>query len=183
MLQGDAFAKIGSTTGTLYVANNLVAGHSYTFYVVARDAAGHTSAPSAPLTATAQQGLPTWSPSPSPSPSPRTSPSAGSACRVGYAVNDWGGGFTATVTVTNTGATGISGWTLGFAFPGDQRISPPGWSATWAQSGGAVTATNLDWNRSIAPGQSVQIGFNGAYTGANTRPAAFTLNGTTCATA
>ncbi|MGW5264498.1 cellulose binding domain-containing protein, partial [Microbispora sp. NPDC004025] len=30
------------------------------------------------------------------------------------------------------------------------------------------------------PGQSTQIGFQGTYTGANPKPAAFTLNGTTC---
>ncbi|WP_143737710.1 cellulose binding domain-containing protein, partial [Microbispora sp. GKU 823] len=39
---------------------------------------------------------------------------------------------------------------------------------------------NLDWNKTITPGQSIQIGFNGTYTGANPKPTAFTLNGTTC---
>ncbi|MEN3541420.1 cellulose binding domain-containing protein, partial [Microbispora sp. ZYX-F-249] len=99
---------------------------------------------------------------------------------VTYAANDWGGGFTTTITIANTGTTAINGWTLKFTFPGTQKISPPGWSATWTQTGAAVTAVNLDWNKTINPGQSTQIGFQGTYTGANPKPAAFTLNGTTC---
>jgi cellulose 1,4-beta-cellobiosidase len=55
-----------------------------------------------------------------------------------------------------------------------------GWSATWAQSGSAVTATNAAWNGALAPGASVDIGFNGSHSGTNTAPTSFTLNGTTC---
>ncbi|WP_405089109.1 cellulose binding domain-containing protein [Microbispora sp. NBC_01389] len=108
------------------------------------------------------------------------SPSAGGTCKVAYATNDWGGGFTATITITNAGTATINGWTLKFAFPGTQKITPPGWSATWTQSGTSVTAANLDWNKTIGAGQSVQIGFQGTYTGSNPKPTAFTLNGTTC---
>lgn len=97
-----------------------------------------------------------------------------------YATSDWGGGFTATVTVTNRGATAVNGWTLKFTFPGTQKVTMPGWSATWTQTGANVTATNLDWNKTLSPGQSIQLGFNGTYTGANPRPTAFTLNGTAC---
>lgn len=105
------------------------------------------------------------------------------ACRVTYSVNDWGGGFTANLVVANTGGTTITGWTLAFAFPGNQRITPPGWSAVWSQPAGSpdVTATNLDWNRVLGPGAATNIGFNASYTGSNPRPAGFTLNGRTCA--
>src|SRR5882672_8853679 len=72
------------------------------------------------------------------------------ACSVTYSASNWGGGggFTANLHVTNLGDT-LNGWTLAFAFPGNQRVTPPGWSATWAQAAGSpnVTATNLDWNR------------------------------------
>ncbi|WP_328855773.1 cellulose binding domain-containing protein [Microbispora hainanensis] len=180
MKQGADFVKIGSTTSTLYIAEGLVAGTSYTFYVVARDAAGNTSEPSNTLTATAQSGLPTFSPSPSPSPSPSVSPSSGIRCKVTYAANDWGTGFTTNITINNTGTTTINGWTLAFTFAGNQKISPPGWSATWTQTGNSVTAANFDWNKTIKPGESVQIGFQGTYTGSNPTPTAFTLNGTTC---
>jgi hypothetical protein len=103
------------------------------------------------------------------------------ACTVDYTVNDWGGGFTATVRINNLGDP-LAGWTLGFAFPGNQRVQH-GWSANWTQPAGsaAVTATNLSWNANVATGASVELGFNGTYSGANPRPTSFTVNGTVCA--
>lgn len=107
---------------------------------------------------------------------------AASACTVDYKVlSQWGSGFTAQVTVANTGTSPVSGWTLGFAFAADQRVTN-GWSAAWAQDGADVTARNLSWNAAIPPGGRVQIGFNGASTGTNPAPSAFTLNGTPCKT-
>jgi cellulase/cellobiase CelA1 len=126
--------------------------------------------------------------SPSPTPSPTTSPTSsptptptftGTGCRVTYSVNDWGGGFTGTITIANPGSAAWSGWTLAFAFPGNQKISQ-GWSATWAQSGTQVTATSLSYNGSVPGGGSTSIGFNGTYTGTNIAPTAFTVNGMTC---
>jgi endo-1,4-beta-xylanase len=104
---------------------------------------------------------------------------AGSACRVTYTTSDWNTGFTASVHVANTGTTAITGWKLTFAFTAGQVVTN-GWSATFSQSGSAVTATNAAWNGTIAPGGSVDVGFNGSHTGANPRPASFALNGTTC---
>lgn len=48
------------------------------------------------------------------------------------------------------------------------------------RSGAAVTARNESCNGVVPAGGSVSIGFNGSYTGANPRPAAFTLNGSAC---
>jgi endoglucanase len=107
------------------------------------------------------------------------------SCRVTYGVNDWGGGFTASLSIANTGTSAISGWTLAFTFPGSQRISN-GWVANWTQAAGSanVTATNLDHNRVIAAGQSVTgLGFNASYAGTNAAPTAFTVNGQSCAAA
>jgi hypothetical protein len=107
---------------------------------------------------------------------------AASACEVGYhVVSQWGSGFTAQVTVANTGTSPVSGWTLGFSFAAGQRVTQ-GWSATWAQEGADVTARNLSWNAGIPPGGSVTIGFNGSSGGTNPAPAAFTLNGAPCKT-
>nr|WP_239177907.1 glycoside hydrolase family 9 protein [Actinoplanes octamycinicus] len=137
----------------------------------------------------AEPGGPTTSPSPSPSvsdsPSPSPSPSASASpaptgpCRVGYSTNDWGSGFTATVTVTNTSQTTINTWKLLFAYDAGQRAGQA-WSATVTQSGTQVTATNLTYNGTLAPGASTSFGFNGTTTGTNPRPTAFTLNGATC---
>jgi endoglucanase len=127
-------------------------------------------------------------PNPTPTtPTPTTpGPTPGpTSCRVTYTVqNDWGAGFTTQVTIANTGSTAITGWTLGFAFGGNQRISN-GWSATWDQpaSSANVTAVNVDHNRVIAGSGSTTIGFNANYSGTNTRPSSFTLNGQTCSSA
>ena len=56
------------------------------------------------------------------------------------------------------------------------------WSGAFTQTGSAVAVTNAAWNGTIQPGGSVELGFNGSHTGTNPKPAAFTLNGSTCTT-
>lgn len=103
------------------------------------------------------------------------------ACQVDYTIqNDWGSGFVTNLRLTNLGDT-LNGWTLAFTFAGNQRIQLPGWSATWAQNGTGVTASNLDWNRTLTAGQFTEFGFQAGYSGANAKPTSFTVNGTTCA--
>ena len=105
------------------------------------------------------------------------------ACSVTYTAPNWGGGggFTANLHVTNLGDA-LNGWTLSFAYPGNQRITPPGWSANWTQAAGSanVTATPMDWNRTLTANQSIDIGYNGTFTGTNTAPTSFAMNGVTC---
>ena len=122
-------------------------------------------------------------PTPTPTPTPTLTPtptSPASSCRVAYATNDWNTGFTGTVTVTNTGTTTLNPWTLQWSFTAGQRITQA-WSARVTQSGAAVTATGEAWSASLAPGASVNFGFNGTHTGSNPRPTSFTLNGAACA--
>ncbi|WP_232326091.1 cellulose binding domain-containing protein [Microbispora sp. ATCC PTA-5024] len=176
------YLRAGTTTSPFFVEGGLVTGRTYTYFVVAEDAAGNLSLPSDLLAALAREGFPTPSPSPSPTPTPTPTPTP-QGCAVTYADTSWSTGFTASVTITNTGAAPIDGWTLRFAFPSTGQRLTQGWSATWSQSGSAVTAVNMPWNAVIRPGASVQIGFNGAHTGADPHPAAFTLNGTACSTA
>jgi len=107
--------------------------------------------------------------------------SAPSGCTVTYRTNDWGTGFTATVTLADTGTEPVDGWTLGFAFPGNQHLDT-GWNATWTQDGAKVTAAAPAWNTTLQPGSSTTLGFNASYSGANQAPASFTLNGAPCAT-
>ncbi len=105
--------------------------------------------------------------------------SASATCRVAYSVNDWGSGFTGSVTLTDTGDSPVDGWTLGFDWPGDQRIST-GWNAVWTQTGSHVTAGDPDWNPTLTPGTATTLGFNATYTSGNPPPTAFTLNGRPC---
>ena len=102
------------------------------------------------------------------------------ACTVDYAVNDWGSGFTATVAIDNKGTAPINGWTLSYSYSGNQTLSGSGWSGSWSQSGKNVTVTNLGWNATIQPAAAVSIGANFNYTGTNTAPTAFVVNGTPC---
>jgi hypothetical protein len=150
------------------VLTGLSPATQYVAVVRARDVAGNLSAASATVTFTT---LPD---------------TTGGRCRVVYSASNWGGsnGFTASVTVTNTGTATLTGWTLAFTFPAGQRVTD-GWSATWNQPTGSanVTAVNMPWNGNLAPNASTGMGFNGSHTGSNPAPAAFTLNGNTCTTA
>jgi hypothetical protein len=114
-----------------------------------------------------------------PPPTPTPTQSSGGACKVTYAVNQWPGGFTANLTITNTGTTALSSWNLTFTFPGSQQVTQ-GWSATYAQQGANVTVTNASYNGSIPVGGSVNPGFNGSWSGSNPSPTSFSLNGSKC---
>jgi endoglucanase len=102
------------------------------------------------------------------------------SCTVAYRVDSsWGSGFTATVTLKNTGQAAVKGWTLGWTFPGDQRITNA-WNASVSQSGASVVARDAGWNGTLAPGATASFGFQAGYSGANAAPARFTLNGAAC---
>jgi hypothetical protein len=106
------------------------------------------------------------------------STSAGT-CHVTYTPNEWQGGFTADVTIGNTGSTAVSGWTLKFSFPGDQKVTSA-WNGKVSQSGTAVTAADAGYNGGISPGASASFGFQGTWTANDSSPTAFTLNGAAC---
>jgi cellulase/cellobiase CelA1 len=134
------------------------------YYVRARDAVGNVSIASNTVT------LPTTSP---PTPPPST-------CRVTYGnQSEWQGGFVARVTVHNTGAAPVDGWTVTFSFPGDQQVTS-GWNATIGQTGAAVTARNVDWNRVLAPNGSATFGIQGRWSASDAPPTGFSLNGAPC---
>lgn len=102
------------------------------------------------------------------------------ACAVTYKVDSvWNTGFTATVTVKNTGPATVNGWQLTWTYPGGQRTTGA-WNATVTQSGTSVSARDAGWNRTIAPGATASFGVQGTYTGTNPSPTGFTLNGSAC---
>ncbi|MCG8926329.1 cellulose-binding domain-containing protein [Lentzea sp. CC55] len=101
-------------------------------------------------------------------------------CAVVYrVVGQWPGGFQATVTVRNTGTAPVDGWTVQWAFATGQVVNEM-WNATPRQFRGLVNAVNVHYNPKIAPGGSVEIGFNGSARGDNAVPKAFSLNGVPC---
>ena len=105
----------------------------------------------------------------------------GASCQVSYEnQSDWGTGFTGNISIINTSSSAIQGWTLTWQWPGNQQISGD-WNATAAQSDNNVTLTGLDSNSTIAPGATISgIGFNANYSGANTPPMIFYVNGVQC---
>ncbi|CAL9596416.1 GH12 family glycosyl hydrolase domain-containing protein [Streptomyces sp. enrichment culture] len=103
-------------------------------------------------------------------------------CQVAYDTTVWQGGFTANVTVKNTGSTAVDGWRLGFTLPSGQRITNA-WNATLSGSSGAVTASPVAHNARIPAGGTQSFGFQGTYSGGFAEPSAFTLNGTACSVA
>ncbi|WP_433383649.1 PQQ-dependent sugar dehydrogenase [Actinoplanes sp. CA-142083] len=112
---------------------------------------------------------------------PRTGTTTpGAACAVRYELNQWSTGFTAAVTVTNTGPA-VSSWALTWTFAGNQRIGNA-WNATYSQSGQAVTVRNASWNGSVAANGTVTFGFQAGYSGTNAAPTDFRLNGVNCST-
>ncbi len=81
-------------------------------------------------------------------------------------------GFTANITVTNTGGTASDGWRLDWTFA-DGQVIGDSWNTVAIQSGAAVSAYDAQWNRMLSPGGSASFGFNATWSGANTTPASF----------
>jgi hypothetical protein len=103
------------------------------------------------------------------------------ACQITYTPDQWTGGFTADVTIANTGSSAIDGWTLTFTFPGNQQITDA-WNGVESQSGENVTITNESYNGTIAAGSSASLGFQGTWTTSDASPTSFDVNGEACST-
>ncbi|MFV2102865.1 GH12 family glycosyl hydrolase domain-containing protein [Micromonospora sp. LOL_024] len=113
-------------------------------------------------------------------PPPTTPPPSGSgACAVTYTANSWNNGFTADVRITNTGSSTVNGWTLAYSLPAGQQVTNS-WNATVSQSGSSVTARNVGYNGTIAPGGTASFGYQGTLNGGYSSPTSFTLNGAAC---
>jgi endoglucanase len=109
-------------------------------------------------------------------------PAPAPTCGVDYTVHGtWPDGFNTQVTIRNTGDEPIVGWQLRWSFLGGQH-AVHSWNATIEQAGATVRASNLDWNATIEPGDSVTFGLIGVNPGGpNPVPGLFTLNGAACA--
>ena len=127
----------------------------------AKDAAGNRSARSGTVTVTTSAS------------------SASGGCKVTYTQNSWAGGFTANVTLANTGTSAWNGWTATWTWPGDQKVTSA-WNAQVGQSGAKVTAVNLGYNGAVPAGGSTSFGFQGTWSSSNASPTAFSVNGNAC---
>jgi hypothetical protein len=179
--------SIGSTTGLISGTPTTAGTSSVTVTATDSTGAKGTASFTWTISSTTSSPSPTpTSPSPtptSPSPSPTTSspPPSSSACEVSYVPDDWTGGFTADITITNTGTSAIDGWTLAFTFPGDEQITDT-WNGVTTQSGESVKITNESYNATISSGGNTTLGFQGTWTNSDAPPTSFTVNGVTCTT-
>ena len=103
------------------------------------------------------------------------------SCHVTYTItNQWNTGFTAALTINNTSSTAVAGWTLKWTFGNGQTVTQL-WNGSETQAGANVTVSNLNYNANIPAGGSLTgVGFQGTWSGTNSVPTAFTLNGTAC---
>lgn len=105
---------------------------------------------------------------------PAPPPSSGG--NVQYAVtNDWGSGFQAQVTITNTGATALTGWTVEFDLAA-------GINSLWdaqivSHVGNHYVVKSAGWNDAIAAGGSTSFGFTAGPGGASSAATNFVLKG------
>ncbi|MEV0614338.1 glycoside hydrolase family 3 N-terminal domain-containing protein [Nonomuraea sp. NPDC050404] len=142
-LQGSA-ESVATTAATASASlTGLTPNTSYTFAVYARDAAGNRSPRSGTVTLTTTGG------------------GTGGGCTATPSTqSQWGNGYVIQVTVTNTGTTARSGWTVRFTVPAGHTVAG-GWNATFSLSGQNATATNVGHNGSLGPGASATFGFQG----------------------
>src|SRR6218665_2915862 len=83
--------------------------------------------------------------------------SQGAAASCVYKIsNEWNTGLTGEIVVTNSSATAVNGWTVGWQYATNRVTSS--WNVSLSGSN-PYTATNIGWNGSLQPGASVSFGF------------------------
>lgn len=121
-----------------------------------------TSAPpsSSPTPSPSTGSQPPTTPPPSTTPPPTTPPATG--CTAAVTVNQWQGGYTASVNVT-AGAAAIHAWTVSMSLPSGAVVTNT-WNAT-ASGTGPTRFANVSYDGSLGAGQTTNFGFQGTGTG------------------
>jgi chitodextrinase len=151
---GGTFSQVGTPSGTSFANSGLAPNTAYRYQVRARDAAGNTSPVSNTVTVTTPAG---------------GGGGGSGTCSVTASVqSQWSTGYVLNVTVTNTGGSTTSGWSVPLTMPsGHQQTG--GWGAAFTTSGQSVTARNLSYNGALGPNQSVSWGFQASRPDGNTQ--------------
>jgi serine/threonine protein kinase len=132
-------AVVAGVAAAVLVAAGIVVG------VLVSDSDGKTGSLGTPVPETS---------TPSSAPAPPEVP----ACTAAFAVgNTWPDGYEAAVTVRNEGDQDVTGWQLTWTLPDGHEINNL-WGGQDTQDGTAVTVTNDDYNVTIRPGASIEVG-------------------------
>lgn len=101
----------------------------------------------------------------------------GTGIKATYATtSQWNSGFVANYTITNTGTTPLTNWQLQFSLPTGESVANL-WNGHVTQSGTQYTVTPQSYNTTIAPGDSVTVGFQGAQSGTYSPPTNVSIGG------
>ncbi|MEU9083953.1 cellulose binding domain-containing protein [Streptomyces sp. NPDC048357] len=93
--------------------------------------------------------------------------------------SSWSGGYTGQYVITNHTGQAQSDWTLQFDLPAGTKIDSL-WNGTHTVSGRRVTVKPADWNRELAAGASVTVGFVTSGSGSPGDPTGCLINGVKC---
>ncbi|MGC4946419.1 cellulose binding domain-containing protein [Streptomyces sp. DT224] len=91
----------------------------------------------------------------------------------------WTGGYTGQYVVTNDTGSAKTGWTLEFDLPAGTKLSSL-WNGDHTVSGNHVTVRPAGWNKRLAAGQSVTVGFVAASDGTAADPTGCLIDGSKC---
>ncbi|WP_250213914.1 glucuronyl esterase domain-containing protein [Acrocarpospora catenulata] len=135
--QGATDPQLGTTTTNSITLTGLTPNTQYQVYVRARDGAGNLSAVSNTVQITTQPGT-----------------STGGCSAVATVQTQWNNGYVIQpLTITNTGTSTITGWTVTFTLPAGHTLTGS-WNGTVTVSGQTVTVRNVSHNGTLAPGAS-----------------------------
>ncbi|MFJ3084959.1 cellulose binding domain-containing protein [Streptomyces sp. NPDC086838] len=91
----------------------------------------------------------------------------------------WTGGYTGQYVVTNDTGAAKSDWTLEFDLPAGTKLSSL-WNGEHTVSGSHVTVRPASWNKHLAAGQSVTVGFVAVADGTAADPTGCLIDGAKC---
>ncbi len=100
---------------------------------------------------------PATTPPPSTTPPSTTPPPGSGGCAATVSVNQWTGGFVATVRVT-AGSSALTAWAVTITLPVGATVTNA-WNANRSGDTGATRWTNVAHNGRVGAGQSTEFGF------------------------
>ncbi|WP_090945411.1 endo-1,4-beta-xylanase [Nonomuraea jiangxiensis] len=160
--QGATDPLLGQSSTNSITLTGLSAATQYQVYVRARDGAGNLSGNSPVATFTTTTG---------------GGPGPGGCTATGTVQTQWSNGYVVQpVTVTNTGTSAKSGWTVTVTLPAGHTVTGS-WNAALSVSGQTVTARNMGYNGNLAPNAGTTFGFQVSRPNGDTQ----TPSGYTCA--